>query len=202
MGSCFTTTPLKQGYFNIKENKGDQKVDCILAENIFYNTTDYTLLQCGTNKNDFFFIPADLKIESDINGNPIVFSQFIKKDFVHIIVKYSYNNETFIQASNYLKSHDASYNLHILPINSISISNSTAIPDRNINYYGVGSYGFFDGYIVFSIKGKDQVNSMRSLLFSSSGFQMIYEFSYLISRSGRLIQKRVQIPIYINNINF
>jgi hypothetical protein len=202
LGSCSTNTPLKQGYFNVKENKGDQKVDCILSDNIFYSTTYYTLLQCGTSKNDFFFIPTSLKIESDINGNPIVFSQFIKKDFVNIIVKYSYNKEAFIQASNYLKSIDASYNLHMLPINSISISNSTAIPDRNINYYGVGSYGFFDGYIVFSIKGKNQISSMRSLLFSSSGFQMIYEFSFLINRSETLIQKRVQIPIYINNINF
>lgn len=202
LAGCSTTTPLKQGYFNVKENKADQKVDCILSDNTFYTTTDYTLLQCGSSKNDFFFIPARLKVESDINGNPIVFSQFIKKDVVNIIVKYSYNKEAFIQASSYLKSTVASYNLHMLPINSINISNSTAIPDKNINYSGVGSYGFFDGYIVFNIKGKDQVNSMRALLFSSGGFQMIYEFGYLINRNGLLIQKRDQISIYINNINF
>lgn len=200
--SCKTTTYLTQSSFQHKPDIGTEKIDCIFSDDVFYSTADYTLLQCSKSPEDIFFIPGRLVVEYDMAATPLMLAQYIGNKHVNIITKFTYESQKFMAAAEYIRHINSNYRLHILPINSINISNSTAIPDKHISYSGTTTYNFFEGYIIFQIQGNKQIDLMRRIFLDSAGFRMIYESKYLINRDGVLIQKKLEIPIYINNINF
>jgi hypothetical protein len=98
---------------------------------------------------------------------------------------------------------NSGYELLLMPVNSISISALTTLPDKNISVTGQGDYSFFEGYIIFQIKGKMQISNIRSLLFQNNGFQMLYQFRILFQGNDNksIQQQRNQVTITIGNIN-
>jgi hypothetical protein len=199
--SCKVNTHFKQGvssggYIN------EQQVSCLPGNPPFIQHVDYTIFQCLSDSKVFYYLPARLITETDINGNPILFSQYLGKREMNVLVNFSYKKEDFVSAAQHLQSLDAGYTLQLLPINSIAITPMTILPDAGFDMQSVPKNSFFEGYSIIQVKGRKQISFLRGLLLNNVGLQQTYQFRIPFAMPDGSISMQVsQLIISFSQIN-